>query len=138
MKFKFWKSNSYQYEGREYPETSGYSFWCPGCHTTHHITTSGGNTLWTVTNPEGEPTVQPSILIRLPLPLRKGSRELVNFVCHSFVRNGQIEFLGDCSHHLKGQVVPLVHLDSEQAQDPGMILHDSQLIKFLGYDPYGD
>lgn len=28
-------------------------------------------------------------------------------VCHSFVRAGKIEFLGDCTHALKGQTVPL-------------------------------
>lgn len=29
------------------------------------------------------------------------------YVCHSFVRNGKIEFLSDCSHHLAGKIVPL-------------------------------
>lgn len=28
-------------------------------------------------------------------------------VCHSFVRAGRIEFLGDCTHALAGQTVPL-------------------------------
>lgn len=32
-----------------------------------------------------------------PLPL----------VCHSFVTDGQIQFLGDCTHALAGQTVPL-------------------------------
>lgn len=32
-----------------------------------------------------------------PLPLR----------CHSFIRDGQIEFLGDCTHALAGQTVAL-------------------------------
>ncbi|MGC4033677.1 MAG: hypothetical protein QM754_18485 [Tepidisphaeraceae bacterium] len=27
--------------------------------------------------------------------------------CHSFVRDGQIEFLGDCTHELAGKTVPL-------------------------------
>ena len=29
------------------------------------------------------------------------------YVCHSFVREGKIEFLGDCTHALKGQTVDL-------------------------------
>lgn len=29
-------------------------------------------------------------------------------VCHSFVRDGQIEFLADCTHGLAGQTVPLL------------------------------
>ncbi len=28
-------------------------------------------------------------------------------VCHSFVTDGQIQFLGDCTHKLAGQTVPL-------------------------------
>lgn len=27
--------------------------------------------------------------------------------CHSFIRNGQWEFLGDCTHPLVGKTVPL-------------------------------
>lgn len=33
------------------------------------------------------------------------------YVCHSFVRNGRIEYLGDCTHHLKGQTVDLPDMD---------------------------
>lgn len=28
-------------------------------------------------------------------------------VCHSFIRDGQIQFLSDCTHALAGQTVPL-------------------------------
>ena len=28
--------------------------------------------------------------------------------CHSFIRNGHWEFLGDCAHSLAGQTVPMV------------------------------
>lgn len=28
-------------------------------------------------------------------------------VCHAFVRDGQMEFLGDCTHGLAGQTVPI-------------------------------
>jgi hypothetical protein len=31
-------------------------------------------------------------------------------VCHSFLRNGVFEFLGDCTHSLKGQHVPMPDL----------------------------
>jgi hypothetical protein len=27
--------------------------------------------------------------------------------CHSFVTDGRIQFLGDCTHHPVGQTVPL-------------------------------
>lgn len=29
------------------------------------------------------------------------------YVCHSFVTDGQIHFIGDCSHSLKGKTVEL-------------------------------
>lgn len=29
------------------------------------------------------------------------------YVCHSFVRNGVVEFLGDCTHKLANQKVPI-------------------------------
>jgi hypothetical protein len=31
----------------------------------------------------------------------------VDHRCHSFVVDGQIQFLGDCTHKLAGQTVPL-------------------------------
>lgn len=34
-------------------------------------------------------------------------------VCHSFVRNGRIEFLGDCTHALAGQTVDLPDIEGE-------------------------
>jgi hypothetical protein len=32
---------------------------------------------------------------------------MVDRVCHSFVVDGRIQFLGDCTHHLAGQTVDL-------------------------------
>jgi len=50
------------------------------------------------------PTISPSILSRAP----DGDMMIV---CHSFVRNGVIEFLGDCTHELAGQSVELLDVD---------------------------
>lgn len=68
-------------------------FWCPGCESGH-----GPTDAWEYNGDAERPTFSPSILVR------GGSR---NLVCHSFVRDGQIEFLGDCTHRLAGQTVPL-------------------------------
>jgi cytochrome c1 len=35
-------------------------------------------------------------------------------VCHSFVRDGQIEFLADCTHGLAGQTAPLLPWPDEE------------------------
>ena len=35
-------------------------------------------------------------------------------VCHSFIRDGRIQFLGDCTHHLAGQTVDLPDFTEEE------------------------
>lgn len=52
-----------------------------------------------------KPTFTPSILTRYPV-YGVGER-----ICHSYVRDGMIEFLSDCTHALAGQTVPLPDLD---------------------------
>ena len=32
-------------------------------------------------------------------------------ICHSFIRHGQIEYLSDCWHHLKGKTIQLPEID---------------------------
>lgn len=44
-------------------------------------------------------TLAPSVLVRWKTPEPK--------VCHSFVRDGRIEFLGDCTHVLANRTVLL-------------------------------
>lgn len=34
-------------------------------------------------------------------------------VCHSFVTDGKIQFLGDCTHNLVGQIVELPEIDEQ-------------------------
>ncbi len=46
------------------------------------------------------PTFSPSLL-------RRSGRPGGEHVCHSFIRNGRIEFLADCTHALAGQTVDL-------------------------------
>jgi len=35
-----------------------------------------------------------------------------NTVCHSFVNNGIIEFLGDCTHEFKNKKVELLNIET--------------------------
>lgn len=44
---------------------------------------------------------------KTPLDPDDDPKDWQDEVCHSFVRNGVIEFLSDCTHALKGQHVPL-------------------------------
>ncbi len=88
-----------------------YAFNCPGCaqydepgsrlHRAH--TFRDGPDGWTYNGDGDRPTVSPSILVT-------GHDEKR---CHSFVREGRIEFLGDCTHALAGQTVDLPELETD-------------------------
>ncbi len=69
-------------------------FDCPGCECLHSIQTPP----WTFNENLEKPTVSPSILVF-------GSA--VHPRCHSFVKDGMIQFLDDCTHALSGQTVEI-------------------------------
>jgi hypothetical protein len=82
------------------------TFECPGCGCNHGVTVgckNGMGAQWTWNGDATRPTISPSILMRIRYasPLRRG------VVCHSFVRDGRIEFLSDCTHELAGKTVDL-------------------------------
>ena len=45
-------------------------------------------------------------------PKREESFDHIDTVCHSFVTDGRIQFLGDCTHSLAGQTVDLPEFPS--------------------------
>lgn len=63
-----------------------------------------GGSGWTWNGDLERPTFRPSILSRTA----DASGEIR---CHSYVTDGRIEFLGDCSHELAGQTVDLLNVD---------------------------
>ena len=91
-------------------------FWCPGCNEHHGVPVDGPRG-WVWNGSTVRPTLSPSILVRFTLagPDRVPSNqyhgpypcETAEGVCHSFVREGMIEYLGDCTHALAGQTVEL-------------------------------
>ncbi len=108
----------------------GIKFVCPGCadgeswRGTHILPVNwcppgreqspanSGHAHWDFNGDMEAPTFSPSILSRQ-------DRGGVPFVCHSFIRNGMIEFLGDCTHALAGKTVPLPELeDASQHTTP--------------------
>jgi hypothetical protein len=80
-------------------------FRCPGCHAIHRIPVASTEygSRWSWNGSLSVPTFNPSILTRIQ-PTELGRPEKI---CHSFVRTGRIEFLGDCTHSLAGQTVDL-------------------------------
>jgi len=73
------------------------NFYCPGCEEVHSF-----NSTWTVTNKDACPTVRPSILVN------KDRQNPGENICHSFITEGRIQFLTDCTHKLAGQTVDMV------------------------------
>lgn len=85
-------------------------FFCPGCK--HAIAlptqeTKGPGPKWDFNGNLEKPTFSPSILSQW----NEGEGH-VRKRCHSFIRNGMIEFLPDCSHELAGKTVPLPDIKS--------------------------
>ena len=88
------------------------AFRCPGCEEVHVIPVApeqSGDSWGYNGNPDA-PTFTPSVLVRTGravdpafVPEPGDPPE----VCHSFVTDGRIQFLGDCTHPLAGQTVPL-------------------------------
>lgn len=92
----------------------GLHFFCPGCNDIHGIRYEPQGWVWN--GDEIKPTISPSILVtgaqRITDEEAKtifagGKVEPRPLHCHSFVREGMIEFLGDCHHDKAGQTVPL-------------------------------
>lgn len=88
-------------------------FRCPGCDDVHGIQIGEGpGPRWGFNDNYDRPTFTPSILVRWSEPSDVESEfddpaKDVSQVCHSYVTDGQIQFLGDCTHELVGQTIPL-------------------------------
>ena len=91
-------------------------FRCPGCNSVHGITVDAPNALaWN--DDLGRPTFSPSVLVHPHATLIDPTLDddkltapdnvTITPRCHSFVRDGRIEFLTDSTHELAGQTVDL-------------------------------
>lgn len=89
----------WEHEGEKF-----YVFHCPGCECGHQIPVSGPRA-WTWNQSTTSPTFTPSILVN------RGSMNPVSPVCHSYVTEGKIIFLPDCTHKLSGQTVEIPDWD---------------------------
>ena len=102
-------------------------FMCPGCETTHEIAVRTDGSGWGFNGDVSRPTFTPSVLVRsghyAPHAKKDGhcwctfnAKQEANgnppalfvcTICHSFVTDGRIQFLGDCTHELAGKTVEL-------------------------------
>lgn len=97
-----------------------FNFWCEGCGCAHGVWTESPNhttnAKWDFNGDLVSPTISPSLLVRYPHPLGYSNDNPAPLgytgpdtidICHSFIRNGMIEYLSDCTHQLAGKTVPL-------------------------------
>lgn len=106
------------------------AFMCPGCNDLHQVTIlppvgpRGGETptrypVWGYNGNPDAPTFTPSISVTWSEPSDvEGEFDDVSkdrkMVCHSFVTDGRIQFLCDCTHALAGQTVDLPDLEAAE------------------------
>lgn len=86
-------------------------FQCPGCGPSAvHLVPVEGPKAWGFNGSLERPTLTPSVLVRGKDYDEDPDGKPCNVrdrVCHSFVTDGRIQYLGDCTHALAGQTVDL-------------------------------
>jgi len=93
----------HKYVSKDYSEVN-MNFFCPGCGYDHSYRIQGKGPTWNWDGKMDKPTFTPSLLVNQSHP---------KSTCHLYVRDGVIEFLGDCHHYLKGKKVEMVPLDEQ-------------------------
>jgi hypothetical protein len=100
-------------------------FRCPGCDERHMVRIDGDVGVWGWNGSKEAPTFTPSILVKSGHYISgaeicwctynaehpEQEAPFHCYVCHSFVTDGKIQFLSDCSHKLAGQTVDIPDWD---------------------------
>jgi len=109
---------------RDDKKTGEFLIFCPACQCGHVFNTTpqnpngmgGFKDVWTFNGDFENPTFRASMLVTGTQELTEEEYQRVMSgekipkrptICHSFVTDGKIEFLGDCTHNLAGQTVDL-------------------------------
>jgi Family of unknown function (DUF6527) len=92
--------------------TGALAFHCPGCKCHHEVYVRPTANLvtgasWEWNGSMEKPTFTPSLMVSLGFTDPNRSPK----VCHSFVTDGQIKYLSDCTHALAGQTVDLPEVE---------------------------
>ena len=80
------------------------SLYCPGCKMDHAAFLKGFKITWTWNKSLDNPTIRPSLKITWPSP--KGEKQ-----CHVVITNGKLHFCKDCTHELKGHIIPMTNVN---------------------------
>lgn len=79
-------------------------FWCQGCQSPHRV--GVGARGWSWNGSLEAPTLSPSVLVRW-----EQGEAYTPVRCHTWIRDGEVQFLADCTHALAGQTLPLEEWD---------------------------
>lgn len=88
-----------RYRPCEASEATHVKLSCPGLFP-YRLIPVRGKPSWEWNGDVERPTLSPSILTKNQMG-----------VCHSFVRDGRIQFLNDCTHEYAGQTLDLLEVD---------------------------
>jgi hypothetical protein len=83
------------------------AFDCPGCKSQHSLPVrprTGDGPSWEWNEDVDRPTISPSLLVSWSYMV---DGQDVKHVCHSFIRNGEIQYLTDSTHALSGRTVAI-------------------------------
>lgn len=80
-------------------------FWCPACEMIHQL-----DERWKVGGTPEVPDVEGSYLRNGSGPVGVEPDIMETPRCHLFIRNGQLQYLSDCSHSMAGQIIPMPEL----------------------------
>jgi hypothetical protein len=87
-------------------EIYGYMIFCPACNTNHQFKViAWPGPVWSFNGDIEYPTFRPSMLCN------KDSDNPTVPRCHSYVTDGKIQYLEDCTHELKGQTIDLPEIE---------------------------
>lgn len=89
---------------------NGYTDHLNGGVAGEHTVPYRGERAWGFNEDADRPTLTPSLLLT-----HTTGEERTKFVCHSFVRDGQIQYLGDCTHAFAGQTIDLPEWPAAEA-----------------------
>lgn len=110
MKAKALRQVSTGYEPCEASEATHIELHMPGCFPFRIIPVkrSGTGPAWDWNGSLESPTLLPSILTR------GGGTGRKEQVCHSFVTDGHVRFLDDCTHEFAGKTVSLLEIEDSE------------------------